>query len=53
MHGDLASYFSIHTDQASSFGGCMAQASYFDTARRLASFLKMIEPRNRRDFSNT
>ena len=39
MHGDLVSYFSIHTGQASSFGGCMAQASYLDTARRLASFL--------------
>ena len=39
MHGDLVSYFSIHTDQASSFGGCMAQASYLDTGRRLASFL--------------
>ena len=33
------SYFSTHTGQVSSFGGCMAQASYFDTARRLASFL--------------
>ena len=29
----------IHTGQASSFGGCMAQVSYFDTARRPVSFL--------------
>ncbi len=35
----VVSYFSRHTAQASSFGGCMAQASYFDTARRLASVL--------------
>ena len=35
----LVSYLVLHTGQASSFGGCMAQASYFDTARRLASFL--------------
>ena len=49
MHGDLVSYFGIngdlvsflvlHAGQASSFGGCMAQASYFDTARRPVSFL--------------
>ena len=37
--GDLVSYLILHTGQASSFGGCMAQASYLDTARRLASFL--------------
>ena len=35
----LVSYFSIHAGQASSFGGCMALVSYFDTARRPVSFL--------------
>eukprot|EP01044_Picomonas_judraskeda_P012954 COSAG03_NODE_1909_length_3367_cov_9.998164_5_plen_80_part_00 len=35
----MVSYFVLHTDLVSSFGGCMAQASYFDTARRLSSFL--------------
>ena len=38
-HTDLVSYLVLHTGLVSSFGGCMAQASYFDTARRLASFL--------------
>ena len=32
-------YLVLHTGLVSYFGGCMAQASYFDTARRLASFL--------------
>eukprot|EP01044_Picomonas_judraskeda_P004871 COSAG03_NODE_439_length_7918_cov_13.498785_5_plen_138_part_00 len=35
----LVSYFVLHTGLVSSFGGCMAQASYFDTARRPVSFL--------------
>ena len=35
----LVSFLVLHTGLVSSFGGCMAQASYFDTARRLASFL--------------
>ena len=35
----LVSYFSMHTGQVSSFGGCMAQVSYLDTARRPVSLL--------------
>ena len=35
----LVPYFVLHTGMASSFGGCMAQASDLNAARRLVSFL--------------
>ena len=35
----LVSVFGMHTGLVSSFGGCVVQVSYLDTARRPVSFL--------------